>query len=149
MSSLEPGAVIGDRYEILSLIKAGGMGAVYHARDVRGGPLVALKEMLHSFPYEVDRNLIYKKFEEEARLLELLNHPSIPRVLAHFARGDNYYIVMEYIEGESLEQLLDDYLTLTRKPMPPPLVVECAMLLCPILQYLHSQPRPIIHRDIK
>src|SRR4029077_1952048 len=107
---------------------------------------VALKEMLQDFGYGMERDAVRQKFEEEGLLLATLSHPFIPRVLNHFALDDQYYIVMEFIEGENLEQVVDEYLSLTGRPMPAVLVVQYAIQICRVLGFLHQQTQPIVHR---
>jgi len=127
------------------------MTTVYKAYDLHFRKnVVALKEMLQEFSSEETRNLVKRKFEDEANILVNLKHQSIPRVVDHFMERDIYYIVMEYIEGVSLDKLLEEYMGLTGKPVRQDLVAHYAIQICGILQYLHSmEPHPIIHRDIK
>ncbi|MHC9537957.1 MAG: serine/threonine protein kinase [Vulcanimicrobiota bacterium] len=149
--SLKQGDRISDRYEIITPIKAGGMGAVYKAYDMHfKWRIVALKEMLQDFDSDETRDLVRRKFEEEANILVKLRHKGIPQVFDHFVDGEICYIVMDFIEGTNLEKLLEEYLVLTGKPVREDYVASYAIQICEILEYLHSQkPDPIIHRDIK
>src|ERR1041385_91622 len=115
------------------------MGAVYEAIDQRLDTTIALKETLFT-----DERL-RKQFEREARLLARLHHPALPRVSDHFTEGEGQFLVMQYIAGEDLAEMLQ-----TRKAaFPPAEVVRWADQLCDALDYLHTQQPPIIHRDIK
>ena len=136
---LDPNTILQDRYLIMRRIGHGGMGAVYLAKDQRLGSLVALKETF----FTDDR--MRKAFEREARLLASLRHPALPRVSDHFAEGDGQFLVMEYIAGDDLEQMLarrGDAFTSAE-------VLTWADQLLDALDYLHTQKPPIIHRDIK
>ena len=136
---LATGTILQNRYEIIKPIGQGGMGAVYLARDQRLGNTVALKET-----FFLD-TLLLAAFEREARLLAGLRHAALPKVIDHFGDTDGQFLVMEYIPGEDLQELLQVGAS------PPPLdeVLEWADQLLDALGYLHSQQPPVIHRDIK
>lgn len=115
------------------------MGAVYEALDERLDTVVALKETLFT-----DEKL-RKQFEREARLLARLHHPALPRVSDHFNEGDGQFLVMQYIAGEDLAQMLNE----RNAPFSQEEVLLWADQLCDALDYLHEQDPQIIHRDIK
>src|SRR5918998_29918 len=94
------GTVLQNRYLVESQIGQGGMGAVYVATDQRFGSTVALKETLFEDP------AMRRAFEREARLLNRLRHPALPRVSDHFNEGEGQFLVMEYIPGEDLSEML-------------------------------------------
>src|SRR3990172_9491805 len=134
---LQPGSVLVDRYRIEDKLGRGGMGAVYLAYDLTLNLRVAVKENLNANPESE------KKFKKEAELLAKLHHPHLARVTNYFIRGDQQYLVMDYIEGVDLH---------ARAAQKPPMVDEViswAKDLGSALTYLHNQPKPIIHRDIK
>ncbi|HEX7722157.1 MAG TPA: serine/threonine-protein kinase, partial [Pyrinomonadaceae bacterium] len=117
----------------------GGMGAVHEAIDERLDTVVALKET-----FFVDEKL-RKQFEREARLLARLHHQALPRVSDHFNEGDGQFLVMQYIAGEDLFELLNA----RNAPFPEDEVARWGDQLCDALDYLHTQDPQIIHRDIK
>lgn len=151
--TLEPGALVASRYEIVQPLTAGGMGSVYRARDLHFARReVALKQMHEEEPGWDDetRALVDRKFTEEANILTGISHPGIPQVMDHFSSGSEHFIVMELIHGDSLDRVVSDYLTLTGRPVPLELALDWGIQLCEILEYLHTlQPHPIIHRDVK
>jgi len=115
------------------------MGAVYEAVDERLDTVVALKETLFS-----DEKL-RKQFEREARLLARMHHQALPRVSDHFNEGDGQFLVMQYIAGDDLAEMLAQ----RNGPFPQEEVLVWADQLCDALDYLHTQDPQIIHRDIK
>jgi serine/threonine protein kinase len=142
------------RYKIEKSIAAGGMGAVYHAIDVRfDDEPCAVKEMLDDFQSDVDRSQAVEWFKREAKLLLKLNHPCIPRVRDFFVENDRHYLVMDFIDGRTLAEIL------AKEGNVPGLdgahgVSEArarswAQQLCNVLGYLHRQNPPIIFRDLK
>src|SRR5258706_11893054 len=115
------------------------MGAVYEAIDERLETTVALKETMFA-----DERL-RKQFEREAKLLAGTHHPALPRVSDHFAEGDGQFLVMQFIPGEDLAQMMLE----KQGPFPPDQVLTWGDQLLDALDYLHTQDPPIIHRDIK
>ncbi len=136
---LTPETLLQNRYRVIRLLGQGGMGAVYEATDERLDTTVALKETLFT-----DERL-RKQFEREARLLARMHHPALPRVSDHFAEGDGQFLVMQFIPGEDLSQMM----ALKKGPFPPDQVLTWGDQLLDALDYLHTQDPPIIHRDIK
>src|ERR687884_1351840 len=97
---IAPDTLLQNRYLVERQIGQGGMGAVYVATDERFGSTVALKETFFSDPG------LRKAFEREARLLNHLRHPALPRVSDHFTEDEGQFLVMEYIQGEDLSDML-------------------------------------------
>src|SRR5256885_950688 len=131
--------VLQERYRIVRQLGQGGMGAVYEAVDERLDTTVALKETLFT-----DEKL-RKQFEREARLLARMHHPALPRVSDHFNEGEGQFLVMQYVAGEDLAEMLAQH----NGPFPEEEVLRWADQLCDALDYLHTQDPEIIHRDIK
>jgi eukaryotic-like serine/threonine-protein kinase len=136
---IAPNTLLQNRYLVLNQIGQGGMGAVYIATDQRFGSTVALKETFFTEPG------LRKAFEREARLLNHLRHPALPRVSDHFTEDEGQFLVMEYIAGDDLAEKLKERggaFTLSE-------VLNWADQLLDALDYLHTQEPPVIHRDIK
>jgi predicted Ser/Thr protein kinase len=136
---IEAGTILQDRYLVSKHIGAGGMGAVYVGTDQRFGSTVAIKETFFT-----DENL-RKAFEREARLLNSLRHPALARVSDHFVDGTGQFLVMEYIPGEDLSELMAK----RGAAFPISEVLVWADQLLDALDYLHTQEMPVVHRDIK
>lgn len=133
------GQVLQERYRIVKPIGQGGFGAVYRAWDLRLNTPCALKENLDSSP-EAQR-----QFTREASVLASLRHSNLPRVIDYFSvAGQGQYLVMDYIEGETLEDKVQQY-----GPMLEEQAIAWISQVCDALAYLHRQNPPIIHRDVK
>lgn len=135
------------RYRILTQIGAGGFGAVYKAADTQfGNRLVALKEMSQRSltPQEVAEAT--EAFKREVLMLADLRHPNLPRIYDHFNDSGRWYLVMDFIEGQTLEEYLDSQ---PRGHLPPEEVLDIGIQLCNVLGYLHTRQPPIIFRDLK
>ena len=146
----------GGAYRILEPLGKGGMGALYLASDTGAfGRKCVIKELLDYYdPTDPEEARQAKaRFETEARLLAELSHPGIPRIYSYFSEGGRHYIVMEYIEGETLEQAIThiDPLgrTVAARPLPTEDVVRHAIRICRVLEYLAAQPTPVVHHDVK
>lgn len=136
---IEAGTVLQNRYRVQKQIGQGGMGAVYVATDERFGSVVAIKETL------VMETNFRKAIEREARLLNSLKHAALPRVSDHFVDESGQYIVMEYIAGDDLSEMMER----EGKAFPEKDVKNWAEQLLDALDFLHTQEIPVIHRDIK
>lgn len=134
---LEEGTVVG-RYRLLSLIGAGGMGAVYKASDLRSGRIAAVKTL--SPQLALSRSAV-RRFYREAKAAASLKHPAIAQILDFGKQNGTYYIAMEYIEGETLSRRIE------RAPLS---VKQVADILLQIADGLHeAHKKGIVHRDLK
>lgn len=151
---LAPGTSLSEgRYVIERLAAAGGMGAVYRATDKRFNRPCAVKEMLDEFNNDAERAQSVEWFSREATMLLDLNHPSIPRVRDFFMDGGKHYLVMDFIEGRTLGEILEKE-GLVRglngaRGVPEARARNWAQQTCNVLSYLHRQTPPIIFRDLK
>lgn len=136
---LAPDTILQDRYRIIRQLGQGGMGIVYEAADARLATTVALKQC------HFTEEKLRKQFEHEARLLARLRHPAMTRVIDHFSEADSQFLVMDFVGGEDLWALLEK----NGEAFPPDRVLEWADQLLDVLDYLHSQQPPVVHRDIK
>ncbi len=137
------GKTIGGRYKILELLGQGGMSAVYKANDPNLRRVVAVK-LIH--PHLSSDPEFVRRFEEEAAAVASLRHPNIIQVYDFNHDGDTYYIVFEFIPGESLQahlKRLDD----SNRQMPYSQTVDIAAHIGDALDYAHS--RGMVHRDVK
>ena len=143
----------GGRYKIERPVAAGGMGAVYRAIDTRFNRPCAVKEMLDEFQSDAERNQAVEWFEREATLLLDLNHSCIPRVRDFFVEQDKHYLVMDFIEGRTLSDVLEKEANVIgvngAHGVPEARARIWGRQVCSVLSYLHSQTPPIIFRDLK
>src|SRR6266446_9673639 len=125
-------------YEVIAPLGAGGMGEVYRATDTRLDRTVAIKIL----PVHLSDNPEAKqRFEREARTISSLNHPHICVLHDVGSQNGTDYLVMEYVQGETLEARLQ------KGPMPPKQALECGMQICDALEKAHRAG--IVHRDLK
>ena len=144
---LFPNSLLQNRYLIQHLVGKGGGGAVYRAQDMHlQGKFWAVKELsVAAIPDAVQRQQAITGFLQEAQFLASLNHPNIPRVTDNFTHQGKYYLVMEFVNGSNLENLLVQQ----GRPFSEDLVRRWLAQLCDALAYLHSHRPPIIFRDLK
>jgi serine/threonine protein kinase len=143
---LKPGTVLRNRYRIISVVQKGAYGIVYKAEDLKTSSIYAVKEMISNFTESSDREKTRLFFEREARLLSQITHESIPHLYNYFADNGIYYLVMDYVEGINLSQVVSRH---KGKHLSEREVLEWGALISDILSYLHSLPEPIIFRDLK
>lgn len=142
--SLTGGALLNGRYMIKHKIAQGGMGAIYQVVDTHQPSAVwALKEMSVADFSEDEQREAVGDFHREADLLQKLNHPNLVKVIERFSQSGKEYLVMEYIEGDTLDTITNGGL------LPESDVLGIALQLCNVLEYLHKQSPPIIYRDLK
>jgi len=147
---LAPGIVLRQRYKILAPVGQGGMGAVYRAEDLRlEGRICAIKEVRPD-PDASPEALAQaqEQFRREASTLARLDHPNLPKVSDTFTDGQREYLVMDFVGGRDLRQLMEEERRLDRF-LDERKVLRWANQLCDALGYLHSQSPPVLHRDIK
>ncbi|MFZ5987691.1 MAG: serine/threonine-protein kinase [Bacillota bacterium] len=135
---LQVGQLFDEKYEIIKVLGSGGMGTVYLARNIKLNNLWAIKEVLKANGEKVD-------LLAEPNILKKLNHPSLPRIFDIIEDENSIYIIIDYMEGTSLEAILKEKGRIEEKT-----VIDWGKQICEILAYLHNQtPNPIIYRDMK
>lgn len=139
----EIGTVIDGKYEILKEIGRGGMSVVYLAMDKHLNKQWAVKEIRKKGGGKNDE-IVVNSLLAEANMMKKLDHPSLPRIVDIIDNGITIYVVMDYIEGESLDKILNEF-----GAQPEEMVVNWTKQLCDALSYLHSQKPSIIYRDMK
>ncbi len=153
-TALEADSILRGRYEIVRLVGQGGMGAVYRANDLRlDGRVCAIKEILPSLLIDqrgpgVDLGQTIEQFYQEASVLARLDHPNLPKVSDYFSVDGREYLVMDFIEGRDLQEILNEMIRQQKRLSEAQVLLWAAQLL-DALEYLHSQDPPVLHRDIK
>jgi eukaryotic-like serine/threonine-protein kinase len=141
---LATGQVLNNRYRVIRLLGMGGMGAVYFSRDPVLDRNVAIKQ-LQADPItgQLTSERIQAQFQREAQILASLHHPNLPRVTDYFAEDNLQYLVMDYIEGQTLQEML----LANPNGLAEAQVLDLADQLLSALEYIHAHH--LIHRDIK
>ncbi|QTH45980.1 Stk1 family PASTA domain-containing Ser/Thr kinase [Cohnella sp. LGH] len=133
------GHTLGGRYELLARVGGGGMALVYKARDLLLNRFVAVKVLRQQFTHDDD---FVKRFRREAQAAASLSHPNIVSIYDVGQVDDTHYIVMEFIDGANLNEIIRE-----RAPLQADEAVRIAMQICDALEHAHHNQ--IIHRDIK
>lgn len=140
---LRPGDILNNKYEILTIIGQGGMSKVWLAKDLNLNKQWAVKEINKAsagYRNTVDESKTLREIE----IMKSLDHAALPRIVDVIDDEEILCVVMDYIQGETLQNVLNMY-----GPQPESAVVTWMLEVCDILTYLHSQNPPIIYRDIK
>ncbi|HND08698.1 MAG: serine/threonine protein kinase [Candidatus Obscuribacter sp.] len=134
------------RWQVVDYLGQGGMGTVYLARDLNlDKRKCVVKKLRDDFFREEDKAKAQQFFLREANVLAKLQHPNIVLVLDSFQDKDDYYLVMEYVEGHNLHDMLKE----REEPFSEEQVLVWARQICDVLSYLHSNDPPVIYRDLK
>ena len=139
---LKVGDLIDGKYKILNEIGRGGMSTVYLAINEKANKPWAVKEVRKNGIS--NRELVKQSLMVENNLLKKLKHKGLPSIVDIIDQQDNYLIVMDYIEGITLENIMQE-----EGVQPQEKVVDWAIQLCDVLQYLHTRKPAIIYRDMK
>ena len=142
--------LLNGRYRLLTQLGSGGYSAVYKALDTRSPKqrIVAIKQIRLKGLSTEEIIEATDTFHREVALLSRLDHPRLPRISDRFSDRDDWYVVMNYIEGQTLEVYLEQQ-EAAGKRLSPIAVLEMGLQLCAVLGYLHSQQPPVIYRDLK
>lgn len=136
------GTVLQGRYEVLKEIGRGGMSTVYQARDLTDGKLLAVKDVARSGREQ--NQLVEQSLTVEGRMLKNLSNPHLPKIYEILEDQDNFVLIMDYIQGESLDKVIA-----RQGAQRVERVLDWGMQICEVFHYLHSQPVPVIYRDMK
>ena len=141
-----PGTILHGRYKIRKLLAMGGFGAVYLAEDTKSGNReVAIKDMICADPQEFAIRLNF--FRREAEILRsLATIPIVPRFQDLIEQDKTAHLVMEFIRGQDLLKLME---AKNNEPFQLDQVIAWSKEICDVLQHMHTQTPPIVHRDMK
>jgi len=140
------GRILSGRYRIERLLGSGASGTVWFVRDTREkGKVWALKELDVSSLSAQEQQEAWVMFCREADMLMQLEHPYLPKVVARFQEQGRHFLVMERVEGPTLQSVLKE----AKVPIPEADVVTWGIQLCEVLHYLHTLQPPIVYRDLK
>lgn len=141
-----PGTMLHNRYRIEKQLAVGGFGAVYLATDVKdGNKPVAVKDMICADPGEFAIRLNF--FRREAEILKSLHViPIVPRVFDLVEEGQSAHLMLEFIRGKDLLKIME---AANNKPFLIPQIIEWGKSICDVLQHMHTQSPPLVHRDLK
>ncbi len=147
---LKNDTILRERYRLTNIVGRGGMGSVYRAEDLRlPGRICAVKEVQPDPNAAADAvTQMQTQFLQEASILAQLDHPNLPKVSDFFADGGREYLVMDYVPGQDLKEIMDESRKNGRS-LSESLVLEWAQQIMDALDYLHHQSPPVLHRDIK
>jgi serine/threonine-protein kinase len=150
IGKIEIGTVLRDRYQLKDVVGHGGMGNVYMAEDLRlPGRLCAIKEVQPEANASLQaRRQEHNQFLREASLLAQLDHPNLPKVSDFFAEGGRDYLVMDYVPGKNLKELINES-RIAGRQLDFDAVNDWAQQIMDSVTYLHQQDPAVLHRDIK
>ena len=140
------GRILAGRYRVERLLGEGAAGTVWLARDTREkGRVWAVKELDYSGLTVSEQQEAFGLFLREAEMLKQLDHLCLPKVVDHFTEQGRQYLVMERVEGPTLESLIQG----NPLPLDEREVLGWGIQLCGVLHYLHSLNPPVVYRDLK
>ncbi len=135
------GKTLQNRYQVIEKISTGGFSMIYKVKDLNLGKYLVLKEMKN---IKENKDKVKEFFKREASILRDLKHENIPTVIDYFIIEDKPYLVMEYIEGKTLMEILKE----KGKPFHEKEILDWAIELCDVLNYLHYRNEPVVFKDL-
>ena len=147
MVTLHTNSILRERYKITNIVGQGGMGSVYRAEDLRlPGRLCAIKVVVPDPNLTAEQqSQAQSQFLREASILAQLDHPNLPKVSDFFSEDGQDYLVMDYVPGDDLKEILKA----SQAPLAEDQVIPWASQIVDGLSHLHRQTPPVLHRDIK
>ncbi len=143
---ISPDTIIGGRYRVTKPLGGGGMKLVYLAEDLRlAARPCALAEMVDTFTSPEMQSQAIAAFQREADMLAQLSNEHIPRIFDRFSDANRHYLVMEFVDGITLEQEL----ARNGRKLEQTRVIDIALQILDTLEYLHNLKPPVIYRDLK
>ena len=139
---LEIGSLVDGKYKVLNKVGQGGMSVVYLAMNEKANKQWAIKEVRKDGIKDFE--VVKQGLVAETDILKKLNHPHLPSIIDVIDTDDSFIIIMDYIQGNSLNKALDEF-----GAQPQEYVIEWAKQLCDVLGYLHTRTPAIIYRDMK
>ncbi len=139
MNKFKPGYIIDGQYKIVSIIGCGGMSYVYRAERLSDGEIIAVKVPLPEFAEKLSSSQRFKRAE---KIGEIINHPNIVKVFGHEGQKSFPYMLMEYVNGPSLNKIITN-----KCPLPLSQMFKITVQICDALEFIHR--KGIIHHDIK
>ena len=141
--TLVPGMLLVGRYLVQGYIGGGGFAHIYRVEDRVLGHQRALKEAFYRDAQTA------QQFRLEAEFLLNARHPNLVRGYAVFEHGGRFYLVMDYVDGQTLEEIAIQHIRRTGRPLAEARVLDWILPVCDAIETLHAQPMPVIHRDVK
>ena len=143
---IAPNTIVGGRYRVVKPLGGGGMKLVYLAEDLRlAARRCALAEVVDNFTNPDAQRQAVEAFQREADMLARLNNEHIPRVFDRFSEQNHHYLVMEYVDGVTLEEEMKE----AGGKLDDRRVIDIALQVLDTLTYLHGLEPPVIYRDLK
>ena len=143
---LETGTVLNNTYRVVNLLGKGAMGNVYLVKKIENGSKFVVKELLFSSETGIDPSTSREIFLRESEFMARFNHRGLPKMYGTFSENERDYIVMEYIKGKTLEEIINS----SKEPVPDDKAVKWIIELAGILDYLHNSfHTPVVYRDLK
>jgi serine/threonine protein kinase len=141
--------LLNERYSLIAPLGKGGYGAVYKALDSQAPTRAVAIKQIHLTGLSAEESIeATETFNREARILSNLSHPQLPHIYDQFSDRDDWYLVMDYIEGQTLDDAVEENRA-ARKPFSISEILTIGCQLCEVLNYLHTRQPPVIFRDLK
>lgn len=142
LQGLRLGSLIDGKYKVIAKVGKGGMSTVWLAMNVKTNKNWAIKEIRQTG--KNGSELVKQNLMTEIGILKKLHHENLPQIIDIFEKNDTYLIIMDYVEGRTLKAIVDE-----KGEQPQEDVVNWAIQLCSVLDYLHTREPAIIYRDLK